>query len=179
LRTHTVPVQKVLVAIASRDESASLGRILTGHNWALRFARTFPDALAALRVTSFGVVICAGRFDDGHEWKDLLIEIQQIVNPPQLIVADRAADETVWAEVLNLGCYDLLVTPFEEEEVQRIVHMAWGTWERTIDRGLVRPRPSQREHTLADDRRPGYGRGLTDGGLPNWQPGGIQNWQEQ
>jgi hypothetical protein len=33
--------------------------------------------------------------------------------PPQLIVADRLARDGLWAEVLNLGCYDLLMTPFK------------------------------------------------------------------
>ena len=50
--------------------------------------------------------------------------------PPQLIVADRLADDALWAEVLNLGGYDLLMTPFEPEEVLRVVSMAWDFRER-------------------------------------------------
>jgi DNA-binding NtrC family response regulator len=167
-----------LVAIASTNESASLRHILNGDNWALRFAGTFPEAQAALGATPFGVVICGGRFEDGHGWKDILNGIHQMVNPPQLIVAHRLADEALWAEVLNLGCYDLLVTPFDAEEVRRIVHMAWGSWERSVEQVPARPRPSGSEDRAAFDRS-AFGRKLADGGLPKWQPGGVQNWQEQ
>lgn len=44
---------------------------------------------------------------------------------PQLIVADRLADEALWAEVLNLGRYDVPVMPFAHEEVLRVISMAW------------------------------------------------------
>jgi hypothetical protein len=61
--------------------------------------------------------------------------------PPQLIVADRLADELLWAEVLNLGCYDLLTTPFAAEEVLRVVPMAWDFWKRQVERTTVKPKP--------------------------------------
>jgi DNA-binding NtrC family response regulator len=117
----------------------------------LRVVSTFADAEAALRSTSFGVVICCGRFEDAHGWKDLLNEIQEMPNPPQLIVADRLADEALWAEVLNFGCYDLLMTPFEAEEVLRVVPMAWSFWERALECAVPHskpPRPAEflRQH---------------------------------
>jgi DNA-binding response OmpR family regulator len=46
------------------------------------------------------------------------------VNPPDLIVASRLADEYLWAEVLNLGGYDVLAKPFNAEEVRRVVGLA-------------------------------------------------------
>jgi hypothetical protein len=52
-------------------------------------------------------VITAGRLHDRHSWKDLLKEVQQMANPPPLLVTDRLAGEVLWAEVLNLGAYDL------------------------------------------------------------------------
>ena len=62
---------------------------------------------------------------------------------PQVIVADRLADEALWAEVLNLGCYDLLMTPFSSEEVLRVVSMAWDSWQRELRRTPARPKPPQ------------------------------------
>ena len=37
--------------------------------------------------------------------------------PPSLIVLSCRADEFLWAKVLNLGGFDVLMTPFEAEEV--------------------------------------------------------------
>jgi len=41
--------------------------------------------------------------------------------PPLLIVASRLADERLWAEVLNLGGYDVLLKPFEPAELRRVI----------------------------------------------------------
>jgi DNA-binding NtrC family response regulator len=143
---HTVPARRVLVALASHEESASLRQILDGDGWDLCFVSTFPDAAATLRTNSHGVVICPGRFEDGHGWRDVLNEIHRIPIPPQLIVADRLADEALWAEVLNLGCYDLLITPFEAEDVLRVLPMAWSFWECSTPRSK-RLKPEEREYS--------------------------------
>jgi|SRR5581483_5596052 len=128
--------RKVLVALDSREEVAALQRILYGEDWRLQFAGAFPETEAALRASPFGIVICSRRYQDGHGWKDLLQGIQGMSIPPQLIVADRLADEALWAEVLNLGGYDLLMTPFEPEEVRRVVSMAWDSRERELERAV-------------------------------------------
>ena len=44
--------------------------------------------------------------------------------PPMFIVTSRLADDALWAEVLNVGGYDLLLKPFRAEEVIRMVHVA-------------------------------------------------------
>ena len=41
-----------------------------------------------------------------------------------MIVSSRLADDCLWAEVLNLGGYDLLAKPFAAAEVSRVVKMA-------------------------------------------------------
>jgi len=35
------------------------------------------------------------------------------------------ADEVLWAEVLNLGGYDVLAKPFNSNEFIRVISMAW------------------------------------------------------
>lgn len=77
-----------------------------------------------LRRSRVGVVISDSRLSDGHCWKDLLGEIQAMEGPPPLVVADRLADEHLWAEVLNLGAYDLLAKPFDAREVRHAVEAA-------------------------------------------------------
>jgi hypothetical protein len=39
-------------------------------------------------------------------------------------VSSRVADDRLWAEVLNLGGYDLLTNPFAPAEVSRVVDLA-------------------------------------------------------
>jgi FixJ family two-component response regulator len=49
--------------------------------------------------------------------------------PPLLIVTSRLADERLWAEALNLGAWDVLAKPFEQDEVIRIVSVACQHWQ--------------------------------------------------
>lgn len=77
-----------------------------------------------LRRYAVAVVVSESRLPDGRTWKDLLAELQALPDPRPLIVADRLADERLWAEVLNLGGYDLLMKPFDAREVIHTVGVA-------------------------------------------------------
>ena len=58
------------------------------------------------------------------DWKRVLSDLRQLPHPPQLIVTSRSADDALWAEVLNMGGYDVLVRPFRADEVERVVAAA-------------------------------------------------------
>ena len=77
-----------------------------------------------LRHHSPGLLICDERLEDG-DWKAILDAVMRVACPPRMIVTSRLADERLWAEVLNLGGYDLLAKPFDASEVVRVVGMAW------------------------------------------------------
>jgi DNA-binding NtrC family response regulator len=115
----------VLAVFPAVEDRTSLDKILSGSTWKVRFTRTLEEARTALAACLFGVVLSEGRFADGHCWKDLLCEMQTMPHPPPLIVADRLADERLWAEVLNLGAYDLLAKPFEAKEVLHAMSTAY------------------------------------------------------
>jgi len=44
-------------------------------------------------------------------------------------VTSREPDERLWAEVLNMGRYDVLTKPVEKNELIRAVSRAWQSWE--------------------------------------------------
>jgi DNA-binding response OmpR family regulator len=43
-------------------------------------------------------------------------------------VTSRLADDRLWAEVLNIGGYDVLAKPFVPAEVFRTISLAWLNW---------------------------------------------------
>jgi DNA-binding response OmpR family regulator len=88
------------------------------------------------------VVISEVQLSDGHCWSDLLDEMQKMECPPPLIVADRLADEHVWAEVLNLGGYDLLAKPFDAKEVLHAVNTACRRTEDEQEMARLRKPPT-------------------------------------
>ena len=86
-------------------------------------------AVSFLHEHPVGVMIASASLPDGT-WKSLLSEISLSADMPNLIVASRLADERLWAEVLNLGGYDLLVVPYDADEVLRITTQAWLDWDQ-------------------------------------------------
>ena len=117
--------------------------------WTFELARTFEEARTALRTRGFKAVISEKHLADGHCWKDILSETQTLTPSPQLIVTDRLADEALWAEVLNLGGYDVLIRPFDTTEVRRTVSMACRFWERESHAVAVRNAAAAGKHRAA------------------------------
>ena len=128
----TIPSpEKTAAVLAVSPLSADLLRlreILSQGNWKLHEASGCREALALLRKQTVPVLLCERDHADGN-WEDLLRAATKLPDPPNLIVFSRLADEYLWAGVLNLGGFDVLITPFEPEEVLRVTFAAWSRWE--------------------------------------------------
>jgi DNA-binding NtrC family response regulator len=107
----------------------ALRSILTPPQWEIREASTYAEAVGILDDLHIGVTICDTEVQGGN-WQALLRNLQGRTHPPNVIVSSRLADERLWAEVLNLGGYDVLVQPFDRSEVLRVAGMAWMAWRR-------------------------------------------------
>ncbi len=94
------------------------------------------DSRVLLNELATGVVISACELPDAN-WKEALQEMQRKSVLLPMIVVSRLADERLWAEVLNLGGYDVLATPFDTKEVLHSVTLAWH---RSRDDALLRMR---------------------------------------
>src|SRR6184192_2045185 len=57
-------------------------------------------------------------------WKIFLQDVQARAHPPALIVVARVGDKRLWAEVLNLGGYDVLAKPLDPAEVDYVISAA-------------------------------------------------------
>jgi DNA-binding response OmpR family regulator len=91
--------------------------------WRLYEAPDRRRALDCLDRHAVHVVISEKNGPRWH-WKRLLSDLRRLAHPPQLIVTSRTADEYLWAEVLNIGGYDVLPQPFDRDEVERVVAAA-------------------------------------------------------
>jgi DNA-binding response OmpR family regulator len=65
-------------------------------------------------------VFCECTLPDGT-WKEILARTGSLAEPPPVVVTSRLADDYLWAEVLNLGGYDVLAKPLMAEEVRRVL----------------------------------------------------------
>jgi DNA-binding NtrC family response regulator len=117
-------VTTVLLVGDYGDEDESVVRTVCGR-LRCRFSRAadWRQARQLLKVDSPQVVISPS---DGPawDWKDILDRIRRLASRPHLIVTSRLADERLWAEVLNLGGYDVLAQPLDRDEAERVVASA-------------------------------------------------------
>jgi DNA-binding NtrC family response regulator len=116
-------VKSLLTVGLSVEDRAALRRILAPHGWEIREAAGWVQVYERLRSASYSAVICERDLMDGC-WKDVLVELEDWHPSPPLIVTSRHADNHLWAEVLNLGGYDVLATPLEEPEVVHLLTQA-------------------------------------------------------
>lgn len=144
----------VLAILPDSTDQASLRGIFKHSKWQLHLVRTFDEAQGALKDPRIGVVICESCLAKGHCWRDVLGQTIGMPNPPPVIVTDRIADSSLWAEVLNLGGYDLLMKPFDQMEVYRVISLAWLSWKDQFDRtGSLRKGPGSAKEKRELPRR--------------------------
>jgi DNA-binding NtrC family response regulator len=130
----------VLAISPNEEDHRFLANIFSHTNWQLRGAHSWHDALGILGRQRVPVLLCEKQLLDAT-WKEVLAALSHLADRPVLIVASRLADESFWAEALNLGAYDVLMKPFDATEVFRVVSLAWLSWknerERHVDRHLA------------------------------------------
>jgi DNA-binding NtrC family response regulator len=113
----------LLMVVSNEVEDQHSVRSVLNPAWELYGAGGVGEALSLMRRHRPRVVICERTLPDG-DWHDVFADLQNQPYSPAFIVASRHADERLWAEVLNLGAYDVLLKPFDNAEVARVVEMA-------------------------------------------------------
>jgi len=112
-----------LLVVSTDEQVHSSLREILRRDCQFHRAASRRDALSCVQQVHPWVVVCDQLLADG-DWRDLLKDLQGEHRMPPLIVSSRLADDRLWAEVLNLGGYDLLASPFAASEVSRVVRMA-------------------------------------------------------
>src|SRR5687768_14714457 len=85
------------------------------------------ETLQKLDSITPAVVLCERDLPDGS-WKAILNACEAMEKAPLVVVLSRHADDRLWAEVLNLGGYDVLSKPFDATEVTRVVASSCRQW---------------------------------------------------
>jgi DNA-binding response OmpR family regulator len=124
---------RVLSASPLAEDHKLLRRVLRDAPWSIVAVSTYANAIASLTCDRLSIIVCE-RDLSGGTWQDLLHHIAKKPEPPLLIVTSKWADEYLWVEVLNLGGYDVLAKPFDEEEVRRVLTGAWTRKARPVRR---------------------------------------------
>jgi DNA-binding NtrC family response regulator len=113
-----------ILSISGHPEDArKLSEMLHALPLILDHVGSVRQARAQLQVQAYDAVLTEAALSDGN-WLDVLHLVRESPRDMAVIVTDPKADTRLWAEVLNLGAYDLLTQPFDETEVRRILSNA-------------------------------------------------------
>ena len=115
---------RVLAVFATAEDRVSLCELFENFRWMSHFVDSSSGLGDAFHDFRPDVVMTDCVLPEGGCWKDVLRSAQESSGGVPVIVSSRLADESLWAEVLNLGGYDLLVKPFVASEVENVVAMA-------------------------------------------------------
>jgi DNA-binding NtrC family response regulator len=132
-RTEQPISSAILFVSPVRPDQSALRRILRRTNRTIS-AATCRHAFKRLSRTRVPVVLCDSDLLDG-KWLDVLNHVAASDNPPLLIVTSRVADDRLWAEVLNLGGFDVIAKPFVASEVLHVLRTAAMQWQLRQLRG--------------------------------------------
>lgn len=117
------PVSPAVVVLASpwaRDRGYL--RLILQERQELRIVEvaTYGEAISTISRHGASAVVC----DQDLPWRDLISRMTYLYDPPRVIVIAKAPAAAFYAEVMNLGGYDILVSPFDPSEVGWVVGCA-------------------------------------------------------
>ncbi len=122
-RNDSAGKSTVLAVSSNEDDLRTFRAILDDARWDVRSVQSCDEARSYIEHEKPSVIACDRALPDGT-WRDLYNLTSNLNNPPPVVVVSRHADESLWAEVLNLGGYDVLASPLERTEVSRVMEMA-------------------------------------------------------
>ena len=120
----------VLSALTCEAERRALAGILDDTKWKVLCVDDVQTLRELLSPDRDAVIVMDCLLCDGTEWKEVLVEIETQGLNIQLVVADCHADERLWAEVLNVGAFDLIAKPFKADEVFHVISAAGRALQR-------------------------------------------------
>jgi len=122
---------RILCISGHPEDARKLSEMLHALPLILDSAGSVQQARAQLQQHEYDAVLTEAALPDG-KWLDVLHLVRESPRQMAVIVTDAQADTRLWAEVLNLGAYDLLAQPFAEPEVRRILSNACSRFEYSV-----------------------------------------------
>jgi len=96
------------------------------------------EARRMLEAQPVQAVVTDAVLHDG-DWRRVLEIVEQGRRRIEVVVCSRLGDPKLWLDVLEQGGYDVLVQPYQREEIKRIVEAAAA-------RSYIRPPAQARSH---------------------------------
>lgn len=117
------PAPLRILAVMTRDHDAEvLLRVAHNAQWHLEFARDYESALQLVKAEHYFAIFCDRNLSP--TWRAHIVQLALSSPDSSIILTSRDNDDQLWQEVIRLGGYDVLTTPFQEDRVRRSIQFA-------------------------------------------------------
>src|SRR5947199_2673412 len=115
----SLPSLRVALVLSDLADREALRALYARSGWSAYTAATVREAARLLEADRMDLIVCDYALADGS-WRDILAITGSRASDCPMVVASRFADEHMWAEVLNLGGFDMLAKPFDAQDILRV-----------------------------------------------------------
>jgi len=122
---------RILCISGHPEDARKLSEMLHALPLVLDHVGSLRQARTQLQAHEYDAVLTEAALSDG-KWLDVLHLVREHPREIAVIVTDPHADTRLWAEVLNMGAFDLLAQPYHEPEVRRILYNACSRFEYSV-----------------------------------------------
>ena len=114
----------IVCLLSDPEDLRKMTSLASAQRWQIAFARSRAEAERA-----HADIILVDRDMAGPDWRGTMTALSALARTTCIILVSRAADESLWNEVVSHGGYEILSKPLREEEVVRAIKMArnWST----------------------------------------------------
>ena len=113
-----------VLVVLPEDRRRSLLKHLGACGMAFLPIEDCKEACRVLQTNPYVEVILTGPTLPDGSWGDLVAEAARCRSRAKTVICMRTADPRLWIDVLEGGAFDVLVEPYQPEEVKRIVQAA-------------------------------------------------------
>jgi DNA-binding NtrC family response regulator len=120
----------ILALLTEEGDRRLLAAAANRNHWVLAFAGGYDEARLQLEKIQQPVVLC-DRDSLERDWCSVVEGLATCSPHSSILLVSKVADDYLWNEVVRRGGYDILSKPLEEDEVVRVVKLAWSYWNST------------------------------------------------
>ncbi len=126
-----------MILLVSKSDTAELAvREIAGQaGYAVVRESDIERGLAVVRTVRPDLINCDADIRGARDWRVFLDEGGADTVP--LILASRIPTDALWAELLNLGGFDVLTLPFDRVELERVMLSALRQCESQSQSGAI------------------------------------------
>ena len=127
----------ILSLLADTEDRCLIDDLSSKYSWDVFFAKGWREAYG-LTDQIKPAIILFDRDVAGADWRHVVSALASTSTAACVLLVSRVADDYLWNEVVSNGGYDVVPKPLREDDLVRVVRLAWSYWNGIRQAGAMR-----------------------------------------